>query len=165
MHLWRLVKTRHASSSFDGEGARLHGARWNSPGTRVAYAADSSALAVLEVLVQLKNQAILPSYSLVSARLPDILVENIDESTLPANWSSFPVPPTIQAIGDEWIRSGRSLALRVPSAIVQDGYNVLVNTEHSEFAEFKVEHIARFAFDFRLLDTPTGYRTLSRQLI
>jgi len=151
MQLWRLVKTKYATTAFDGEGARLHGARWNSVGIRVAYSADSSALAVLEVLVHLKNETILPSYSLVTGRLPDALVEDIDESSLPADWNASPVPPSVQAIGNAWIRSGRSAALKVPSAIVQGGYSILINPNHSDFAQFIVEAMAPFSFDSRLL--------------
>ena len=151
MQLWRLIKTKYASTAFDGEGARIYGARWNSPGTRVAYAADNSALAVLEVLVHLKSGAILSSYSLVTATIPDGLVEVIDKLILPVDWNSSPVPPKVQAIGDLWIRSGTSLALRVPSAIVPGSNNVLINPQHPDIAYFAVDAIEPFAFDARLL--------------
>jgi RES domain-containing protein len=62
MQLWRLVKTRYAAAAFDGEGARVNGGRWNSPGTRVAYASANSALAVLEVLVHMTAGSGLPGY-------------------------------------------------------------------------------------------------------
>ncbi len=151
MQLWRLVKTKYSATAFDGEGARLYGGRWNSAGVRVAYAADSSALAVLEVLAHLKNKAVLRSYSLVRARLPDQFVEDIDESILPAGWNTSPVPPSAQAVGDAWIRSGRSAALKVPSAIVQGSYSVIINPDHPFFAKFIVEASTPFSFDPRLL--------------
>ena len=68
---WRLVKSRHARAAFDGEGARLYGGRWNSPGTRVAYASDSVALAALEVLAHLQSTAVLQAYSLATIRFPE----------------------------------------------------------------------------------------------
>ena len=151
MRLWRLVKTKYASTPFDGEGARTYGARWSSPGTRVAYASSNSALAVLEVLVHLRSGTVLPSYSLIAATLPDSLVEDLPASALPNRWSSSPVPPEVQAVGDAWVRSGRSLALRVPSAVVQGSSNVLINPEHRDFARFKVVSVDRFGFDKRLL--------------
>jgi RES domain-containing protein len=151
MQLWRLVKTRHAAAAFDGEGARLHGARWNSPGTRVAYASSNSALAVLEVLVHMTAGAALPGYSLVTATLPDSLVEDLPASDLPRSWRSSPVPPEVQAVGDAWIRSGRSVGLRVPSAIVPGNSNILINPEHPDFARFAVESYEPFSFDPRLL--------------
>jgi RES domain-containing protein len=62
-------------------------------------------------------------------------------STLPTGWSSWPVPPEVQAIGDRWIRSGRALALRVPSAVVRGSSNLLINPDHPEFARFRIEAI------------------------
>ena len=151
MRLWRLIKTKYAATAFDGEGARMYGARWNSPGTRVAYAADNSALAVLEILVHLTSGAILSSYSLVSATIPDGFVKDIRKLTLPVNWNSSPAPPRVQSIGDQWIRSRASLALRVPSAIVSGSSNILINPEHPDFTHFVVDGIEPFAFDSRLL--------------
>jgi RES domain-containing protein len=94
---------------------------------------------------------ILPAYSLVTATLPHTLVEDLAASDLPENWASSPVPPELQAIGDAWIRSSRSLALRVPSAVVQGSYNILINPEHTDFAQFTVESSEPFGFDPRLL--------------
>ena len=151
MQVWRLVKTRYASSAFDGEGARLYGARWNSPGSRVAYASMNSALAVLEVLVHMTAGTALSGYSLLTATLPDELVEDLAESALPMGWSASPVPPEAQAIGDAWVRSTRSLALRVPSVIVRGSFNVLINPAHPDFGQFAVDSVEPFDFDPRLL--------------
>ncbi len=151
MLLWRLVKSRYADSAFDGEGARLYGARWSSPGTRVAYAASSSALAVLEVLVHLGDVTMLPRYSLIQATVPDGLVELLSSSALPPGWDSSPVPPYVQAVGDAWVRSGRALALSVPSAIVPGGFNVLLNPAHSLFGRVVINSMEPFRFDARLL--------------
>src|SRR5688572_3762498 len=152
MRLWRLVKTKYASTPFDGEGARLHGARWSSPGTRVAYGSSNSALAVLEVLVHMTGGGgILPGYSLVTAALPDALVEDLPAADIPVDWNASPVPPDVQAVGDGWIRSGRTPALRVPSAIVDGSYNILINPERPDFAQLAVESSVPFAFDPRLL--------------
>ena len=116
---WRLVKTRYAATAFDGEGARLYGARWNSPGTRVAYAADSVSLAILEVLVHLQSSQVLPSYSLLGVEIPDDLIERLDPSVLPRDWKRFPPPASLQAIGDAWVQAGSAAVLRVPSVIVE----------------------------------------------
>ena len=151
MQVWRLLKSRYAPNAFDGEGPRLYGGRWNSVGTRVAYASDSSALAVLEVLVHLDDAALLSAYSLVAASLPDDLVEDLDRSRLPANWNASPVPPDVQAIGDAWLHSAHSLALRVPSAIVPGGTNLLIDPAHPDFGRFGVLGVQPFDFDPRLL--------------
>jgi RES domain-containing protein len=148
--VWRLIKSRHASSAFDGEGARLFGARWNSPGVRVAYAADSPALAVLEVLVHLQNPRILESYSIVQAHLPEHSVATLPPADLPADWADSPVPPSTQSIGDSWIESGSSAVLRVPSAVVQPASNYLINPAHAGYAQITVSHPEPFDFDPRL---------------
>jgi RES domain-containing protein len=150
MRVWRLVKTRYAEIAFNGEGARLHGGRWNSVGVRVSYASSNSALAVLEVLVHLEDTTQLPSYSLITASIPEESIEDLDVGLLPPEWSTSPVLPEVQAIGDEWVRSGRSLALRVPSAVISDGTTVLINPEHAGFARFRSEAIEPFTFDPRL---------------
>jgi len=152
MKVWRLTKTRYASSAFDGEGARIYGARWNSRGTRVAYASSSSALAVLEVLVHLTGgggSAV--GYSLISGTVPDSSIEELAPGLLPKDWKTSPVPPSAQLVGDEWIKSGRSLALKVPSVIVDDGFNILINPEHAAFAQVTIDSISTFGFDPRLI--------------
>jgi RES domain-containing protein len=148
---WRLVKSRHAAAAFDGEGAQLHGGRWNSPGTRVAYASDSIALAALEVLAHLQSTAVLEAYSLATIRFPEDRVEVLEKASLPVRWRQFPTPPENQAIGDRWVAEGRSLILRVPSAIIPSASNVLINPSHPDFSKVVIGRPERFAFDPRLL--------------
>jgi len=148
---WRLVKSRHAAAAFDGEGARLYGGRWNSPGTRVAYASDSIALAALEVLAHLQSTAVLQAYSLVSLSFPDESVELLRTASLPARWRRFPSPSENQAVGDRWVASGRSLILQVPSAIIPSAANFLINPSHPEFSKVVIARPERFAFDPRLV--------------
>lgn len=157
MQLWRLVKTRHVANAFDGEGARLYGGRWNSRGTRMAYASGNSALAVLEVLVHLTGAGgLLPGYSLVAASVPDTLVESLPPTTLPPDWNTFPVPTSTQLLGDQWVASGRSLGLRVPSALVEAGFNILINPAHPQFSELLVKSASVFEFDPRFVGSSGG---------
>ena len=114
---WRLVKTRYAASAFDGEGARRHGARWNSPGTRVAYAAETASLAILETLVHLQSSRVLASYSLVAVDFPARVVEELERARLPADWKRSPPPPDVQAIGDAWVRAGSAAVTRSRSPV------------------------------------------------
>lgn len=148
--VWRLVKTRYAATAFDGEGARLYGGRWNSPGVRVVYGAGSVALAILEVLVHLNASELLPAYSLVSAEVPDDLVELLPAAALPANWKASPPPAETVAVGDGWVAAGRTAALAVPSAVVETERNYLLNPAHPGFSRIVVGLPERFAFDPRL---------------
>lgn len=151
MEAWRLVKTRYARAAFDGEGARRYGGRWNSPGVRIAYASESIALAVLEVLVHLQSPAPLSSYSLATARFPESLVERLDAKVLPPGWRQFPPPPAARALGNRWARECRSAVLRVPSAVIPAGVNFLLNPAHPDFPRIVVDPPAPFEFDIRVL--------------
>jgi RES domain-containing protein len=148
--IWRLIKTKRAATAFDGEGAKLYGARWNSPGVRVAYGSGSVALAVLEVLVHLQASQFLPSYSLCSAIIPDDLVETLPTASLPANWKHSPAPAETAAIGDSWIASGSRAVLSVPSVIVESEPNYLLNPAHTDFARITIRAPVAFEFDPRL---------------
>lgn len=145
------MKARHAGTAFDGEGARVYGGRWNSPGTRLAYASDSIALATLEVLAHLQSTAILQSYVLTAIGFPVELVEVPDLASLPRGWRRYPAPPENQAVGDRWVAEGRSLVLRVPSAIIPSAGNFLINPQHPQFSRAVIARPERFAFDPRLL--------------
>jgi RES domain-containing protein len=151
---WRIVKSRHAGSAFDGEGARLYGGRWNSPGTRMVYTSGSVSLAVLEVLVHLQEASLISSYSLISARFDDALVERLERSRLPDGWRSYPAPSELQRIGDEWVRSQSSAILEVPSAVVERESNYLLNPSHPDFSSVLIGEPEPFTFDERLLGRP-----------
>jgi len=144
------VKARYADAAFDGEGARLYGGRWNSVGTRVAYASESAALAVLEVLVHLQSSAVLGAYVLVPVEVPAALVREHPRDALPPDWRTSPPPPSARAIGDAWVRDGSSVALWLPSAVVETERNLLLNPAHPDFARVRVGEPRPFAFDPRL---------------
>lgn len=149
--VWRLTKTRLAARAFDGEGARLYGGRWNSVGIPMVYTAESVALAALEVLVHLRAPSILPAYSLISAEVPDGLVQEVEPGALPPDWNADPVPPSVQAVGDAWASGSSTLALRVPSALAPESWNVLLNPRHPEFRRVRVGTAHPFRFDARLV--------------
>lgn len=148
--IWRLVKARYSRNAFDGEGSRLYGGRWSSPGTVVAYGSESAALAVLEVLVHLQSAGPLRSFSLVSAVVPDDFVENLEPGHLPPTWKQSPPSSETQAVGDAWVRGCRSAALRVPSVVLEGSYNYLVNPAHPAFTAVVVNGPRKFDLDPRL---------------
>ncbi len=134
----RIVKSKYTANAFDGEGARLHGGRWNSPGTAVVYTAQSEALAILELLVQLNASDLLKTYSTISAEFDDKLVEVVSASTLPTDWRGNPAPSVLQQIGDQWVSEKRSAALQIPSAIVPSELNFILNPNHTDFKQVNV---------------------------
>jgi RES domain-containing protein len=150
MKAWRITKQRHARTAFSGEGARLYGGRWNSPGVPLVYVAQSQSLAILEVLVHLDAPALLEKYVFLEVDFDASLVIDLDRSPLPKNWQSDPVPDAIQAIGDRWVSSGNSAVLRVPSVLVPEESNFLLNPRHPDFGKIGISRPHAFRFDPRL---------------
>ena len=147
---WRITKSARVGNAFDGEGARLHGGRWNSPGTAVVYTAESQSLAALELLVHLHASQLLASYSTISADFPDELVQTVDPGSLPEDWQSSPAPLALQELGDRWAADGTSVVLRVPSVVVPLESNFILNPRHPDFGEVVIGSGRPFQFDPRL---------------
>lgn len=144
---YRIVKEKYWESAFDGEGARLYGGRWNSKGVPVVYTSDSLALCSLEILVHLPSYTLLADYIYVSLIFDSDLVT---EPHIIDGWNERPISKVSQAIGDHWIKEGLSAVLRVPSVILPDGYNYLVNIHHPDFNQIKIGIPQPLAFDSRL---------------
>ena len=147
---WRIVKARYRSTAFDGEGARLFGGRWNTKGTPIVYTAGSQALAVLELLVHLKAPDLLKHYRLIPVTFDESLMRPLDLRSLPSNWRRRPAPLAVRGIGDDWITDRRSVVLRVPSVIVPDESNYLINPRHPDFRKLHIGAPLTYRFDPRL---------------
>lgn len=139
MKVWRICRAPFAD--LDGEGARLYGGRWNSVGRRAVYAAESLALAALEVRVHLDLPPELAPVDYVSMTIdiPDGAVDRIVER-----------PPDPRSFGDVWLESRSSLGVLVPSFAVAESWNVLINPSHSDAAWLKVDDVKPFTLDPRL---------------
>jgi len=148
---WRIVKKRYERRAFDGEGARLFGGRWNSPGVPMVYVASSRALAALEELVHLDRSTLLSSFVLIPCEFDERLVTDLDLTLLPDEWRRDPPSSELAAIGDAWIRKPGSAVLAVPGAIIEGEKNFLLNPAHPDFFEIKIGDSAGFDFDQRLV--------------
>lgn len=144
--LHRLTKTSRAHEAFNGEGSRLYGGRWNSPGLRAVYTSGSRALALLETLVHLDTSAPLPSFSFVSLEIaPDDI-----ETLAPDVAADLRRVQLTRPVGDRWLRSNRRLALAVPSVIVPQEFNYILNPAHPRFITLRPSAPEDFIFDNRL---------------
>jgi RES domain-containing protein len=146
---WRIVKFRHARTAFSGMGAALGGGRWNPPGVKVVYASATRSLAILENLVHL-NPPVLFRYVCIRIEFDDSLAGKIVPTALPRDWWIQPPPSSAQKIGYDWIRSGKSVVLAVPSAIVWSEWNFLLNPAHPDFKNIRIGKPEPFIFDSRL---------------
>ena len=143
--VYRVCRARYAR--LDGEGARLVGGRWNSPGRAVVYMAESVALAVLENLVHMSRQDFPIGYVCVGAVIPDSMnIATEQDLRLRADLWEL----SSQDLGDWWIDSNESAVLEVPSVLVADEHNYLLNPAHPDFARIVADPPALFHFDPRL---------------
>jgi RES domain-containing protein len=147
----RIFKKKHAATSFTGEGARLHGGRWNSKGKAVVYTAASCSLATLEMLVQLDDRQVMDEYVCAFVSFDRRLVRTVDSEALPKNWREYPGPPELKTVGDQWLTVASSAVLQVPNAIVASEFNFLINPAHTDFRKIRIEEHLPFLFDPRLL--------------
>jgi RES domain-containing protein len=151
LRAWRIVAAMQAATAFSGEGARRYGGRWNSKGTRIVYTAGTSSLAVLEMLVHLDSHELLRSYRLCEVRFPVRIVERLDVARPSEKWRTDPPSAASRRIGNSWVREARSAVLRVPSALVDNEWNYLLNPAHPDFRRIAIGKPVPFQFDPRLI--------------
>ncbi len=146
MDLWRISKF----NSLSGEGGLHYAARWHTAGSRIVYLAESPAGALIESLVHMElNQKSWPDfYDLMQVVAPD--GTQVETIRVPAEKKWKESLATTRDLGDEWLRSKRTPLARVPSAVMLNTWNVLLNPEHPSAAQIKVVQIARAQFDPRL---------------
>jgi RES domain-containing protein len=148
---FRIVKKSRADTAMDGEGARRTGGRWNSPGTRMVYAASSLSLATLEVMVHLDDYQLLRSlYCSFRLEFPETIVDRLGEDQWPADWSAAVARESTRRIGNAWIRSGAGAILAVPSVVTPGEWNYLLNPVHPGIAQVTVAAPVPFQLDDRI---------------
>jgi RES domain-containing protein len=152
MRVWRLTKAQF-SPGLDGEGARLAGGRWNSPGKPVVYCSMHLSLAALEALVHvtpaMRRREVFPELRKVGLGIPDDLVLEHWQGTARAD--HFPTRDESRAFGDGWLAQARAVGLLVPSAIIPEEPNLLLNPLHPDFPRIAVDSNDVFRFDDRLI--------------
>ncbi|MNX57934.1 RES domain protein [compost metagenome] len=149
MLLYRISLCKRARD-MSGEGARLFGGRWNSVGVPMLYLASSRALAALEVLAHFTTVQDPESFCMTVFDVPDHSIEELEKHLLPKNWNSFPSPSLLKKKGDVFVKNNSSLLLKVPSAIVEDECNYILNVNHPLLAKVKIVDSKPFIFDKRL---------------
>lgn len=149
MRVWRIARACYAP--LDGEGARLMGGRWNSAGRPVVYTSRTAALCVLEVLVWTDPEDVPDDLRLYEIEVPDSApILRVSSGSLSANWTEPGSPECIEA-GDRWLAAADALALEVPSAVLPEEHNLLINPRHPDAAGVHVVDSRPFTFDLRLL--------------
>lgn len=149
MQVWRLFPGRFRSSAFTGVGGLYAARRWNHLGTVMVYTSTSRALAALEFFVNLEPNEAPDDLLLAEAVIPDEWVERLNPDSLPSDWRELE-NLACRDLGSSWAASGRSLALVVPSAVVQGDSNILLNPTHPNFGAVALTKPIPFHFDPRM---------------
>jgi RES domain-containing protein len=149
MHVWRLFRRRFHSTAFTGAGGLYAAGRWNHLEIPMVYTATSRALAALEFFVNLEPNEAPDDLLIAEATIPDDCVETIDLKLLQRNWRRLN-NQRCRDLGSAWASSLRSLALKVPSVVVDGDWNVLLNPKHPQFAKVKIGSAEPFRFDERM---------------
>jgi RES domain-containing protein len=145
--IYRLSSAKFPANS--GDGAAKFGGRWNRVGTPVIYASQTASLAALEVLVH--YSALPRDFLLTEVRVPEnIAIVRWDASSLPPGWDANVVVPATQNLGESWVQSKRSALLSIPSCVIQNERNFVINPAHPAFRRIKFLPSVPFAFDPRL---------------
>ncbi|HEY5851986.1 MAG TPA: RES family NAD+ phosphorylase [Lysobacter sp.] len=152
MRVYRISKPEHVASALLGNGSALAPGRWNTAGVRLAYAATSVSLAMLEILVHMNREDVPEGRRIVTYEVPDDAIEHLPENEWPDGWNRLPYSDTVRAVGDEFIRHGRHLAIRVPSAVARGESNLLINPAHPRFAEIRLLADHPLSLDPRLFE-------------
>lgn len=150
MELYRCSKCQYIRD-LTGEGAYLYGGRWNSKGVRLIYTASSAAMALLETLVHTARLLPAMDYCMLKLTIDEGSMDTIPSSGLPEGWNNTPSPGELKYIGDRFVREGKHLILRIPSAILPMEWNYLVNPGHPLFEKLKVEEPVMIRLDKRLV--------------
>ncbi|MGV8897718.1 MAG: RES family NAD+ phosphorylase [Burkholderiaceae bacterium] len=150
MRLWRITTRQWALDTLC-DGARLYGGRWNPVGTPAMYAGTTIEICALEKFVHLAGIA-LPPMMLVSIDVPDD--ENVcirpPLTDIPKDWSDLPASAGAQEFGRKWLHSASQLVMLVPSAIIPEATNAVINPAHPAYRSLKLDIVREFTFDARM---------------
>jgi RES domain-containing protein len=152
VEVYRLTRRKFAGENpFDGEGSFPFGGRWSSIGTRLCYAATHRSLAILEYRAHIEL-AIMPDDLIIAAlEIPDH-VSMTPAPALPEHWKEYPAPASLRKIGDRFIAEGRAAVMLIPSVLVPQENNVMLNPLHPDAARMVRQwRLVPFIYDRRLL--------------
>jgi RES domain-containing protein len=144
MTLWRI--SRHKDLS--GLGGFKASGRWHSPGQPVVYLAESPAAALLEVCVHTAANDVPPDFTLLRVEGPEVKADSVAAKELKEGWTLD--LETTQKIGTAWLRAGKAVLLKIPSAIVPQTTNYLFNPLHPDAKKFRIAETLEYPFDVRI---------------
>lgn len=148
MIVFRVGKAKYAAD-LSGEGARLFGGRWNEKGTLCLYSSASRALSLLEYSVNVNVDDIPRSLTVTTIEIPDDVLE-LSISDLPGNWKENPAPADTARFGSALLQTATKPVIQIPSAVIPEEFNYLLNPRHPDKNLFKVLDIKDLVYDIRI---------------
>lgn len=149
MIVYRLSRTKYAND-LTGEGARLNGGRWNNKLIPCIYTAESRSLAILEYTVNVNIDDIPRALSMVTLEIPGKNILNLTEAGLPGNWKQSPAPASTRQLGTGLLHTAQNSVIKIPSTVIPEEFNYLLNPAHPERKNFRILDIQDFIFDVRI---------------
>ncbi|MBD1431644.1 RES family NAD+ phosphorylase [Sphingobacterium sp. DN00404] len=147
MLVYRIVHKKYADTLF---ASGLAG-RWNSEGKKVLYTSESISLAYLENMAHRRGFGFNTDFRVMVIEIPSKLpFPEVKLSDLPKNWRSFRNYNDCQKIGDDWFDESEFLYMKVPSAVVMENCNIVINTLHTHYKKVKLLDVLDFYPDSRL---------------
>ena len=148
MKVYRIAKTLYVND-LSGEGARLHGGRWNRPGVPVLYTSQARSLALLELIVHFAAyNAIKDSFSFLSLEIPDVEIISIDNQLLKGN--KFDLNnQKLWEISEHYFFKENVFGIKVPSILIPEESNIILNPFHPNFKQIKKISIDSIDLDER----------------
>lgn len=151
VNAWRLVSEARADDAFSGEGARLYGGRWNPHGQPATYLSATRSLAALEVLIHQAEHVPAGRFLFFEVRFPERFVITVTPDDLESDWRNYPPQNSTVTLGGGWLKARSSPILRVPSILIPEESNYLLNPEHTRADEIEIGDPRPFTFDPRFL--------------
>ncbi|MEM1319132.1 MAG: RES domain-containing protein [Bacteroidota bacterium] len=153
MVVYRIAKATYCED-ISGTGAKIYGGKWTPKGMTALYTSETRSLSTLELLVHTDYDLTPPKFKLLSIELPlnteDIKVIALED--LPKNWKNAPPPVELKNLGKQYLIEENNLAIKVPSVIIPEEYNVVINPMHQSFKDVQIKRMTNYEIDIRLIN-------------
>jgi RES domain-containing protein len=149
MLLYRIGSTKYIND-LTGDGAKNNGGRWNHVGTPCIYSAATKSLSLLEYTAHAKIHLIPRALSFITLEVPDHSIRRYTAAQLPGNWKDFPHPKETRDFGTKFLADNKFLLYQLPSVVIEDEMNFIINPSHPDMKMVKVVSITDYVYDLRL---------------
>ncbi len=149
MIVYRIGRLKY-SKDLSGEGARLNGGRWNHKLTPCLYTSASRSLAILEYTVNVNIDDIPRALSMTTLEIPDKKILRLTIADLPGDWRATPAPASTKDFGTQLLKNNEYAVIQIPSAVIPDENNYLLNPMHKDSLLFSAVDVRDFVYDIRI---------------